>query len=384
MKEQKVNILVITDTSLDGVGGSENHIRSMLKWMLKTGKYRIFVVQLGLGRFKEFEQRDAVLFSSKYLHIYHYPLSRIYGLNFFLVYLSIFKIIRKHCINVSISFHEKSDILSAVLPDSVLKISSRRDMAINPSQLLLWLRKVTVRRFDVITAPCRAILDCAASKENLSSLQTVVIYNGLDIEAFCPSIQPDEAVLRMKGNGVAGICVGNFRKVKGHRYLVKAFKIVCEAVPVAKLFLLGSDHGTLPEINNLIKNYGLEDNIILLGHRSDIANVLTACDYIVSPSLSEGLSNSLIEGIACGLPVVATDVGGNSEIVQNGRNGFLIPPHNEERLAKALLHFYEDDCVGARMSAESRKVAVQKFDIKKNMPQYGTLLTGRVGCARKD
>ena len=369
---RKINLLILTDTFVAGVGGSERHLRSIIQY-LPEEKYNISVVQLFSHINPELEKIHNNLFSKGNLSLFHFPVGRIYGLNFFRVIFEVIKVVNNAKIDIVLSFHEKSDILAALIPKSLKRISSRRDMLINPSPFLLYLRKLLVKRFDLICAPCRAILDHVAQIEPIDGIPQEVIFNGLDLERFSPKVAPAEDVLALKGDSVAGVMVANFHAVKGHHFFLHAVKELKNAFPALKTFFVGIDKGELKHINDTIYQLNLGENIINLGHRTDIPNVLRACDFIISASYSEGLSNSLIEGIACGLPGIATDVGGNSEIIYHNINGYLVASGNELQMIEALKKLVGSLKMRSVLGKRSREIAKKKFDIRKNIIKYDLL-----------
>ena len=374
--KNKINILIITDNCILNLGGSEKHIRNILEF-LPSHKYQFQVVQLTSPSKNKSHFENA----SSYLSITnfnYFPVPKIYSPSFFYIIYQISKLIDFNHINIVLSFHEKSDILSLLLPNRVFRISSRRDLLINPSKFLLLFRRLLVRRFDVITAPCKAILECAARSENLKGIRKVIIYNGVDLDKFNPDVPPASDVLKMKGDSIAGVVLANIKPVKGHMFLLKAFYRTVSNFPNAKIFLVGADAGSGKEIMQWIEQHSLKENVIWLGSRNDIPNILTACDFIISSSHSEGLSNALLEGIACGLPGIATDVGGNSEIIIDNKNGFLISPGDIDSFYQKLNFFYSHPELLKKFGQQSRYIAEEKFDIKKNIMLYDKLFTRAV------
>lgn len=153
-------------------------------------------------------------------------------------------------------------------------------------------------------------------------LQTIV--NGVDLDKFSLSVGRNAyPELRLNSDDIVLICVGRLEKVKGHDLLLKAFG---RMRPEAHMKLLIVGEGPCrQEIEHQIKEEGLQNNVRMLGQRDDIPTLLKLCDCFVLSSRSEGLSCSIIEAMAAGLPVIATDVGGNSELVVHGKNGYLVP-----------------------------------------------------------
>jgi glycosyltransferase involved in cell wall biosynthesis len=127
---------------------------------------------------------------------------------------------------------------------------------------------------------------------------------------------------------------------KGIEYLLKAAVIVREQFPEARFLIVGGsyfDPAYKPALELLARQLKVADRVLFTGERNDIQQLLQEVNISVLPSLSEGLSNSLLESMAAGLPVIATNVGGNPEIVQDGKTGFLVPARDEKALSDAIL-----------------------------------------------
>jgi glycosyltransferase involved in cell wall biosynthesis len=118
---------------------------------------------------------------------------------------------------------------------------------------------------------------------------------------------------------------------------------------------------------------GLQKVVHFLGTRHDVPELLAASDLLVLPSISEGLSMTLIEGSAAGLPLVASDVGGNNELVEHGINGLLVPVSNPDALANALITIIADEAQARLMGKASQRRFHKYFDIKAMISHYQAL-----------
>ena len=374
-QSKKIKILIITDTRVSGLGGSEKHIRFILD-NLDPSIFEFHVAEFqGADSHKT---KNDILGNKTWTNVSLIKLNvkRIYGTGALKALFILARLIRKEEIDITISFHEKSDIINALLfkneQGKPVKISSRRDMYICPSSFLLNLRKLLSPFYDYITAPCKAILDKVSEYENFPDHKMHVIHNSVDNSFFIPGEkknlikQPTSAMKTYKI-----VCVGNLKEVKGHRYLLEAFSIFLKEFPGSQLLLVGEDNGSENDIRNRIQNLSLDKSVLLLGGQADICSILQECDFIVSPSLSEGLSNALLEGLSCGLPIIATDVGGNREIVADGKNGYLCKPANSRQMADKMLHLCHS-CNFSELSQHSRKIACNKFSTGELAEAYRT------------
>ncbi|HXG03929.1 MAG TPA: glycosyltransferase, partial [Candidatus Binatia bacterium] len=168
------------------------------------------------------------------------------------------------------------------------------------------------------------------------------IHNGVDTARFGEGDREAarEALGLEPGRPVVGT-VGRLDPVKDHVRLVTAFRSVVARRPDALLVICG-DGPLRDELRRAVETAGLEASVRLLGERDDVPRVLAALDVFTLPSIAEGISNTILEAMATGLPVVATRVGGNPELVEDGVTGRLVEPRRPEALAQALLDYLND------------------------------------------
>lgn len=187
----------------------------------------------------------------------------------------------------------------------------------------------------------------------------VWIPNGVDTTLFRTDL-PRESIRRSLGFGperrIAGT-VGWLREVKDHETLIRAFFRVKESVPESVLMIIGKspDASRIGRLRRMAAERGLEDTVLFLGERTDIPELLSAMDVYVNSSVYEGMSNTILEAMACGKPVVATRVGGNPMIVEDGTTGILVPPRDEASLADAVLAVFNDAGRAAGMGEAGRR-----------------------------
>jgi glycosyltransferase involved in cell wall biosynthesis len=125
-----------------------------------------------------------------------------------------------------------------------------------------------------------------------------------------------------------------------------------------------------------IAGYGLTDRIRLLGHRSDVERLFAALDVFVLPSKSEGMSNTILEAMASGMPIVATNVGGAEELVDDGRTGFLVPAGDTAALAGAIANLVANPALRLEMGTAGRVKAHNEFSLDRMVGDYAALYVG--------
>jgi glycosyltransferase involved in cell wall biosynthesis len=167
------------------------------------------------------------------------------------------------------------------------------------------------------------------------------IPNGVDTERFKPNLEDRLKVRKELGvDGFVWLAVGRFDPPKDYPNMLQAFARVINKHSNTMLLIAGD--GPLREtMENMARELGIERRIKFLGIRRDVPQLMNAVDAYVMSSSWEGMPNVLLEASATGLPIVATNVGGNSEVVLDGITGFLVPPRNPEALAEAMLRMMD-------------------------------------------
>jgi sugar transferase (PEP-CTERM/EpsH1 system associated) len=202
------------------------------------------------------------------------------------------------------------------------------------------------------------------------------VYNGVDIWRFHPRTSPDVSLgpegFAPRGTVVIGT-VGRMQAVKDQLTLVRAFLRLLDAVPKAReqlrLVLVG-DGPLREEAMQLLRTEGAASLAWLPGERADIPEIMRALDLFVLPSLGEGISNTILEAMASGLPVVATRVGGNPELVVEGETGMLVPSANPVAMAEAIGSYLTDPEKRIRHGRTGRKRVEEQFSIEAMVKGY--------------
>jgi len=228
-----------------------------------------------------------------------------------------------------------------------------------------------INRFAV--ARCRRIVAVSADTargaveiERTPAAKVMVIHNGVDIEAYKP---PDG---RPAGAAARAIHVARLSREKDQATLLRAARLVADQVPGFGLDLVG-DGPMRRSLELLVAELDLGPQVVFHGSRDDVADLLRGAGVFVLSSLSEGISLTLLEAMATALPVVATDVGGNAEVVVQGETGLLVPPADPARLAEALLSVIRDPDRGFRMGQAGRRRAEESFDLQAVVRAYERL-----------
>lgn len=215
------------------------------------------------------------------------------------------------------------------------------------------------------------------SRVAVSDEKIVRIYNGVDSKEFHPALTGREPLPAPLGFAppdklVIGT-VGRMAKVKDPLSLVRAFLHLLDTMPRAseRLRLVMAGDGPLrAEAVNLLARHGAAHLAWLPGSREDVARIMRGLDVFVLPSKAEGISNTILEAMASGLPVVATRVGGNPELVSEEQNGLLVPAESPEALAQAIRRYLDDPGLTRRHGLAARQRIEREFSIDAMVHRY--------------
>ena len=190
---------------------------------------------------------------------------------------------------------------------------------------------------DLTTNVSRAAVECYIRVGVAPKNKIRFMPNGIDTTKFIPNKAAGQRLRNELGvdNYFVWLAVGRFEEAKDYPNMLRAFSMIVSKKSDVVLLLVGQG-SLLEEVKKLACELNLEDKVRFLGVRRDVPDLMNAADAYVMSSAWEGMPMVLLEAGACGLPVVATDVGGNSEVVLNGKTGFIVPPRNPEALAQAM------------------------------------------------
>lgn len=225
--------------------------------------------------------------------------------------------------------------------------------------------------------------------------KVVRIHNGVDTEKFAPrngaqraermeqGAQPSalgalRQALGLPAEGLLIGTVGRLDPVKDHDSLLQAFAPLARAAGAVRLVIVG-DGPMRKGIESTASQLGVADKIVLLGERHDVASLLSGFDVFALTSIAEGISNTILEAMASGLPVVATRVGGNPELIEHGVSGQLITAQDVSALGSALLAYVTSPDLRRSHGAAARQRAVDEFSLDRMAAQYADLYFSVMG-----
>lgn len=223
--------------------------------------------------------------------------------------------------------------------------------------------RIANRLATCITVPAEAVRRHVHAAEGCPLEKMIVIPNGIDLTRV--------AVAGRGGPPVIGT-VGRLEPRKGHADLVDAARVVLDHVPGARFVMIG-DGPARAELEQRTVRHRIAHRVDMRGMVPDGARLLTEMSLFVLPSHVEGMSNALLEAMAAGLPVVATDVGGNAEVVVEGETGLLVPPRDPAALGQAILVMLKDPERARAMGAAGRARALEHFSVQRMVARHQAL-----------
>jgi glycosyltransferase involved in cell wall biosynthesis len=234
-----------------------------------------------------------------------------------------------------------------------------------------WLRRYIYGLADRIAVVSRDTGKSLMSKVDIDAAKVTVVYNGIDTARFGSA---DGAGTRRRlgiaaGAAVAG-AVSRLDPVKDHATMLRAFASAAEDDEV---FLIVGDGPERANIERLAGELGITDRVVMAGFSDDIPGMLAAMDIYLQPSTEEGLSLTILEAAAAGVPVVSTSVGGTPEIITDGVHGVLIEPGDVEALARVLKDFISDRKPFLEMASKARTRIEEVFSLEGMARGYDSL-----------
>ena len=233
------------------------------------------------------------------------------------------------------------------------------------------VEKLVSARADVVCANAEAVARLCISQEGCSPERVVVVRNGIDLRRF------DELAARAaegpvpEGGPIVAV-VANLWPVKDHRTLIEAAALVQRHIPDVRFALVG-DGPERDHLQRRIGELGLRDAVHLLGTRYDVPAILARSSAFCLPSRAEGLSNAIMEAMAAALPVVATDAGGNAELVRHGSTGFVVAIGDAASMAARLVDVLSDPRLAREMGRRGRAVADRALSLERKRAAYREL-----------
>lgn len=379
---QPLRILFVVDGCYPAVGGAEKQVRLLARAFADAGHVVQIVAPLLDQSMSRTDQVDGVP-----VERLAYPRIKLLGAALLCARYGVWLWSRRRefdaiHVNMARNLAAVCGILRPLLPGTVtVKISGAWEFTgglLDPKIRATPLQRMynwCIRRVDnlqCISEYTRVMLKAAGYSDD----QILMVPNAVDLSRFSPRRLEE----RVPGAPVEIVYVGRLRPVKGVSVLVDAWVRVAAACN-ARLTIAG-DGWEREALHKRARDAGLVDRIEWLGEVSDVPSVLAKADIYVQPSLQEGLPNAVLEAMGMGLPIVATKISGNEDVVEHEQNGLLVPASDPEALAAALLRLVADPALAAQMGRRSREMVEKRFGLAAVMPSLVQAYRGDPGRPR--
>jgi glycosyltransferase involved in cell wall biosynthesis len=376
MSRTALNILYVITSS--GIGGEERHLLQLARHMAACG-HQVRVCCLRergtIGRRLEDEGFPLVCFDEGERPLPHVLLRNTWRLA---------RLIERHKIDLVHSFLVRGNVEVRLARRlfGVQCVIVNSEGAINDQKTTsaIWLDRATAGSCDVVLANADAVARVLRERERVPASKIRVVYQGVDAARFAagrPRMTPAAS-----GREVVVGYVGRLHPGKGVRYLIEAAALIRPATRAFRVVIVGDG----PEASNLraqVAALGLHDCVRFAGQQTDVTAFMRSFDILAVPSLEEGLPTVAMEGLASGIPLVATVVGGTPEVVEDGHTGLLVPPADASSLARALQRLITDAALRLRLGRHGLRVVENRFQERRMLAEtvavYDDLLEASAG-----
>jgi len=377
--KKSAHVLFLID-QLCVAGGAERAILQTIR-LLPKDRFRSTLITFKLDEKIE-------LFRSLPCQSYVLPLRRTYDWNSLRVAQKIRRFIRGEGVDIVHTFHETSDLwggLVSRVKDAPALVSSRRDMGILRTTKHRVAYRLMRSSFDLVLTVSDEVRRYCIEADGLAPHKVATLYNGVELEYLTRSNggRSLREQFGFESSAPVVLTVANISKVKGIDVLIKVAARVAHEIPDVLFVIVGAnvDGEYFKTIEVQIVELGMQRNVRLVGQTENVASFLKMADVFFLPSRSEGFSNALIEAMGCGLPCVATDVGGNSEAIRDGVSGFIVENENAESAADRILKLLREPGLARTMAAAGKCTVSERFTTKIMIDQltghYNHLLAAR-------
>jgi len=362
----KSGILIITDELY--AGGRERQVVELLKGLRYQKKYKLVLALIDTGGGLQDEGVSLVDVFIPLKRYFRYDISPIFSLLWSVKGLSI---------SVVHTFGWMSGFIGLVTARRLNCPFINGGIRYAPPKLP-WREKVslwTMRFADIIVSNSQAGLR-AYGLEPSPDTRVRVIYNGLDMKRFqgiAPAEYPKHTICM----------VANFSVNKDHKTLIRALPLIRAKIKDVQLIMIGRDLGTMEASQQLVAELGLDSCVYFITNSTEPQPYIAASQMgILTSNImvhGEGSSNAILEYMAMGKPVIATDCGGNSEVIQNGVTGYIIPPASPKDLADRVIELFDDPIKAKAMGDTGRQRVIEHFSMERMILDYEKLYSGFCG-----
>jgi len=237
-------------------------------------------------------------------------------------------------------------------------------------KFFIFIDKIAARCSDLIFSQNREDINTLIEEGVVKPEKIKYLGNGIDLGRFNPErfsanfVSEKKKELGLAPDTKVVGTIGRLVEEKGYLFLFESFEKLLGKLPNTRLLVVGPEE---PEKKDkfspeIVKKYGIEKNVVFLGERTDVDEIYPVMDVFVLPSLREGMPRTIIEAMAMSKPIVATQIRGCSEEIDNNINGILVPPKDSKELEKAIILLLKDKNTAKKMADSARIKAIKEFD----------------------
>src|SRR5882757_11197797 len=358
------HVLLVLDQFPKTLGGGERIVLKIAALLPQYG-YRASILTFSV-------HPESAALNSPPCPISLLPLQRTYDFKAFQAALEFRQFLRQQKIQIVQTFFESSDLwagfLTRTLSNSKL-VWSRRDMGILRASKHHLGYRLLARAPHAVFAVSEQVRRHCIEIDRIDPARVQTIYNGLDIVDW--NTPPK---LANNSGKVVVTTVGNIRRVKGHDVFIKAAAVIAQRFSGVSFSIAGDvlEPDYFSELQDLVGTLGLSNCFHFVGGITNLREHLSTSDIFVLPSRSEGFSNAIVEAMAASLPVVATNVGGNAEAVEDGVTGFIVPVDDPVALSAAITRLISNPSQAKAMGEAGRNLVMEKFTTEAMMSKIAT------------
>lgn len=265
------------------------------------------------------------------------------------------------------SFLLQENLIARIVGKLLLRkkvICGKRDTDTGKSEIKVFLDRLTLGFADLHISNSKAGMKELISY-GLPKEKVLHIPNGKDWSELESKLNKEQAKERigLSSNDFVIGCVARLYKFKGQEYAISAMPYILKENKNAKLVLVGNGD-MLNELQQLAKELDVENAVVFLGERKDVPDILKGFDLFVFPSLREGLPGALMEAMAAGLPVIATDIDGNKELVENQKNGILIKPKDRKEISEKVNMLINNPDLAQKLGIAAKEKMLKEYSVE--------------------
>jgi glycosyltransferase involved in cell wall biosynthesis len=235
-------------------------------------------------------------------------------------------------------------------------------------------QRAIIKLYDRVVTLTPRMRDEVASDCGLSVESIRVVPNGVDVNRFAP--QKHKSTLRSAfGIPLDRFVIGNVGRldpVKNQKTILRSLRQL-RRDGIAPYFILVGEGVERSELENQVKTLGLDQDVRFVGYSDQVQDLMNCMDVYVQPSYYEGFSNTILEAMACGVPVLTTDVGGTRDVIESGREGFFFEPEDHGRLASLIARLQNDRALLDEMGKDARSRTIKNFSVESTVALYENL-----------